>query len=179
MRNTITRSFTTCFASCKVYENGKLLDAVVTLPEFCTLTATAEKYIRKNPSIISGKLVDVLSIDKQTTLYGIDESDFLKYARPYEQRGKETRNMITKTVKGFIGEYLYMSTDTRELCKREVSVPTDMEKKLDKYAKSIELDNEKAILIENLKPIEALYAMSESDFRKYGKKMIDHQHYAE
>lgn len=179
MRNTITRSFTTCLATCKVYENGNLLDAIVALPDFCTLTTTAEKYIRKNPSIISGKLVDVLTIEKQTTLYGMDESEFLTHAKPYEQRGKETRNMITKTVKGFIGEYLYMSTDTRELCKRTVSVPLDMAKKLDKYAKSIELDNEKAILIENLKPIEALYAMSEADFRKYGKKMIDHQHYAE
>ena len=179
MRNTITRSFTTCFAACKVYENGNLFDAIIALPDFCTLVTTAEKYIRKNPSVISGKLVDVLSVDKETTLYGMDESDFLKYAKPYEQRGKETRNMITKTVKGFIGDYLYMSTDTRELFKREVSVPADMVKKLDKYAKSIELDNEKAILIENLKPIEALYAMSESDFRKYGKKMVDYQHYAE
>lgn len=179
MRNTITRTFTTCLASCKVYENGKLLDAVVRLPDFCTLTGTAEKYIRKNSSIISGKLVDVLSIDKETVLYGMDELDFLKYAKPYEQRGKETRNLITKTVKGFVGDYLYMDVKTRELCKRVVSVPADMSKKLDKYAKSIELENEKAVLIENLKPVKALYAMSEIDFRKYGKRMIDHQHYAE
>lgn len=179
MRNTITRSFATCLASCKVYEGGKLLDVIVTLPDFCITTTTAEKHIRKNPSLISGKLVEVTKIDKQTALYGMDESNFLKYAKPYEQRGKETRNMITKTVKGFVGDYLYMSTDTRELCKRTVSVPADMSKKLDKYMKTIELDNEKAILIENLKPIEALYGMSESDFRKYGKKMVDHQHYAE
>ncbi len=179
MRNTITRSFTTCLVTCKVYENGKLLDSMVTLPDFCTNTVAAEKYIRKNPSVISGKLVEVTKIDKQTTLYGMDESDFLKHAKPFEQRGKETRNMITKTVKGFIGEYLYMSTDTHELCKRNVSVPADMSKKLDKYAKSIEQAGEKAITIENLKPIEALYAMSESDFRKYGKKMVDHQHFAE
>lgn len=179
MRNTITRSFTTCLATCKVYENGNLLDAIVALPDFCTLATTAEKYIRKNPSLISGKLVEVSKIDKETALYGMDESDFLKYAKPYEQRGKETRNMITKTVKGFIGEYLYMSTDTHELCRRSVSVPTGMQGKLDKYAKSIELENEKAITIENLKPIESLCAMSESDFRKHGKKMVDHQHYAE
>lgn len=179
MRNTITRTFTTSIATCKVYENGALLDCIIALPDSCGNTVAAEKYIRRNPSVISGKLVEVSKIDKETVLYGMDESDFLKYAKPYDQRGKETRNMITKTVKGFIGEYLYMSTDTRELCKREVSVPADMVKKLDKYAKSIELDNEKAILIENLKPIEALYAMSESDFHKYGKKMIDHQHYAE
>lgn len=179
MRNTITRSFTTCLATCKVYENGNLLDAIVTLPDFCTLTTTAEKYIRKNPSLISGKLVEVSKIDKETTLYGMDESDFLKYAKPYEQRGKETRNQITKTVKGFIGDYLYMSAETHELCKRSVSIPSDMSGKLDKYAKSIEQAGEKAITIENIKPVESLYAMSETDFRKYGKKMIDHQHYAE
>ena len=179
MRNTITRTFTACLATCKVYENGNLLDSVVALPDSCGNTVAAEKYIRRNPSIISGKLVDVLSIDKETTLYGMDETDFIKHAMPYEQRGKETRNMITKTVKGYVGEYLYMFTATHELCKRNVSVPADMSSKLDKYAKSIEQDGEKAITIENLKPIEALYAMSESDFRKYGKKMVDHQHYAE
>lgn len=178
MRNTITRSFTTCLATCKVYENGNLLDAIVALPDFCTTVTTAEKYIRKNSSVISGKLVEVTKIDKDSTLYGMDESEFIKYAKPYEQRGKETRNMITKTVKGYVGDYLYMSTETREVCKRNVSVPADMSKKLDKYAKSIEQAGEKAITIENLKPIEALYVMSETDFRKHGKKMIDHQHYA-
>lgn len=179
MRNTITRTFSVSLATCKVYENGALLDSIIALPDSCGNTVAAEKYIRRNPSVISGKLVDVLSIDKQTTLYGMDESDFLKYAKPYDQRGKETRNMITKTVKGYVGDYLYMTVDTRKLCKRSVSVPIGMSKKLDKYAKSIEQAGEKAILIENLKPIEALYAMSESDFRKYGKKMVDHQHYAE
>ena len=179
MRNTITRTFTTCLASCKVYENGQLMDVIVTLPDTCITPAVAEKYIRRNPSAISGKLVEVTKIDKQTTLYGMDESDFLKYAKPYEQRGKETRNQITKTVKGFVGEYLYMTTDTHELKKRNVSVPADMSKKLDKFAKSVEQAGEKAITIENLKPIESLYALSESDFRKYGKKMVDHQHFAE
>jgi len=179
MRNVITRSFTTCNAACKVYENGKLLDVIVTLPDFCTTPFIAEKHIRKNPGAISGKLVEVTRIDKTTALYGMIETEFLAHAKPFEQRGKETRNMITKTVKGFIGEYLYMSTDTHELFRRSVSVPIDMQGKLDKFAKSIELDNEKAITIENLKPIEALYGMSESDFRKYGRKMVDHQHFAE
>lgn len=179
MRNTITRTFSVSLAVCKVYKNGTLSDCTITLPDSIGNTVAAEKYIRRNPSVISGKLVEVTKIDKETTLYGMDESDFLKYAKPYEQRGKETRNMITKTVKGFVGEYLYMTVDTHELCKRNVSVPADMSKKLDKYAKTIEQAGEKAITIENLKPIEALYGISESDFRKYGKKMLDHQHYSE
>lgn len=179
MRNTITRSFVTVFASCKVYESGKLLDAIVALPDFCTLVSTAEKYIRKNPSVISGKLVEVTELNKQSELYGMDEADFIAHAKPYENRSKDTRNLITKTVKGFIGEYLYMDVTSRQLATRKVSVPADMSAKLDKYAKSIEQENEKAITIENLVPVESLYGMSESDFRKYGKKMVDHQHYAE
>lgn len=179
MRNTITRSFVTIFASCKVYESGKLLDATVALPDFCTLVSTAEKYIRKNPSVISGKLVEVTELSKQSELYGMDESDFIRLAKPFENRSKDTRNLITKTVRGYIGDYLYMDTTTHQLATRKVSVPADMSAKLDKYAKSIEQENEKAITIENLVPVESLYGMSESDFRKYGKKMVDHQHYAE
>lgn len=179
MRNTITRSFATIFASCKIYESGKLLDAIVALPDFCTITTTAEKYIRKNPSIISGKLIEVTELNKQTELYGMEESEFIAHAKPYETRSKDTRNLITKTVKGFIGEYLYMDTITRQLATRTVSVPADMSSKLDKYAKFIEKDNEKSITIENLKPVECLYGMTESEFKKYGKKMVDHQHYVE
>ena len=89
MRNTITRSFTTIFASCKVYESGRLLDAIVALPDFCTLVSTAEKYIRKNPSVISGKLVEVTELNKQSELYGMDESDFIRLAKPFENRSKE------------------------------------------------------------------------------------------
>ena len=179
MRNTITRSFTTIFASCKVYESGKLLDAIVALPDFCTLVSTAEKYIRKNPSVISGKLVEVTELNKQSELYGMDESDFIRLAKPFENRSKDTRNLITKTVRGYIGDYLYMDTTSHQLATRKVSVPAGMSAKLDKYAKSIEQENEKAITIENLVPVESLYGMSEADFRKYGKKMVDHQHYAE
>ncbi len=179
MRNTITRSFVTIFASCKVYDSGKLLDTIIALPDSCSIVSVAEKYIRKNHSLISGKLVEVTELSKQTELYGMDEADFIAHAKPYEVRSKDTRNLITKTVKGFIGESLYLDTVTRQLFARSVSVPADMSGKLDKYAKAIEKDGEKAITIESLKPVESLYGMTEADFKKYGKKMVDHQHYAE
>ena len=179
MRNTITRSFVTIFASCKVYESGKLLDAIIALPDSCNTATAAEKYIRRNPSVISGKLVEVFDISKETVLMGMDEADFITHAMPYDTRGKDTRNLITKTVKGFMGDYLFMDSVTHQLMSRSVSVPSDMAGKLDKFAKSIEKDGEKAITIENLKPIESLYGMSEADFKKYARKMVDHQHYVE
>lgn len=179
MRNTITRSFTTISASCKTYENGELMNAIITVPDSCTTVTAAEKYIRRNPSAISGKLVEVMELHKDVSLYGMEESDFIRLAKPFENRSKDTRNLITKTVRGYIGDYLYMDTTSHQLATRKVSVPSVMSAKLDKYAKSIEQENEKAITIENLSPVESLYGMSESDFRKYGKKMVDHQHYAE
>lgn len=179
MRNTICRTFSTPIATCVIYNNGNLSECEVTLPASCTISTGAEKYIRKNPNVIAGKLVEVKSIRVDTVLYGMDEQTFIAHAKPYNARGKDTRLLITKTVKGFIGDYVYMSTDTRELLTREVSVPADMANKLDKYAKSIELGNEKAILIENLKPIEALYGMTEAEFKHYAKRMVDHQHFAE
>lgn len=179
MRNTITRTFITMFATCTVYEDGKLMESVVALPDTCTLTGIAEKYIRKHPAVISGKLVEVKEIKKVTALYGMDETDFIKFATPVTARSKETRDKITKTVNAYKGTLLYMDTVSRAVNSRDVSIPADMKNKLDKYMKTIERENEKAIMIENVTPVAALYAMSEHDFKAHAKRMTDHQHYVE
>lgn len=179
MRNTITRTFTTNFATCLAYEDGKIITAEIALPDSCGTPYTAEKYIRKNPSVLSGKLVQVDSIRKETVLYGMDETDFIKFATPVAARSKDTRDKITKTVNAYKGTFLYMNTASRAVESREISVPADMKNKLDKYMKVIERENEKAIMIENLTPVAALYAISELDFKSHAKRMIDHQHYAE
>ena len=179
MRNTITRSFTTVFATCLVYEGGKIVETEIALPDSCDIARVAEKYIRKNPSLLSGKLVEVQSTRKQSTLYGMDETDFIKFATPVTARSKETRDKITKTVNAYKGTLLYMDTVSRAVNSRDVSIPADMKSKLDKYMKTIERENEKAIMIENVVPVAALYAMSEYDFKAHAKRMVDHQHYAE
>lgn len=179
MRNTITRTFTTVYATCLVYENGKIVETEIALPDSCDITTLAEKYIRKNPTVLSGKLVEVQSTRKQSVLYGMDESDFIKFAAPVSARSKDTRNKITKTVNAYKGNLLYMDTISRTVKSREVSIPADMKNKLDKYMKIIEQTDEKAIMIENITPVAALYAMSEQDFKAHAKRMIDHQHYVE
>lgn len=178
MRNTITRTFVTNFATCLAYEDGKIITAEIALPDSCTTTFTAEKYIRKNPSVLSGKLVQVDSIRKETILYGMDETDFIKFATPVAARSKDTRDKITKTVNAYKGTLVYMGTVSRTVESREVPIPADMKNKLDKYMKTIERENEKAIMIENVTPVAALYAMSEHVFKAHAKRMIDHQHYA-
>lgn len=179
MRNTITRTFNTVFATVLVYKDGKVNTCELALPDFCTLPVAAEKYIRRHSGIIDGNLITVDSLKTVSELFGMEESDFIKYATPVAVRGKDTRDKITKTVNAFKGTLVYMDIVTREVKTREVNVPADMKNKLDKYARTIEQDGEKAIMIENLVPIASLYAMSEQDFKAKAKRMVDHQHYVE
>lgn len=180
MRNTITRTFITVYADCTCYnvQEKKPYDAMILVPDSCINTNMAEKYLRKTMTG-NDKLVTVNSLSKSSTLYGMEESDFIKFAAPVEARSKETRNMITKTVNAIVGTYVYMDMSSREIKERSVSVPTYFADKLDKYAKKIEQDGEKAITIENCKTVSALYAISEAVFRREAREMVDHQHYKE
>lgn len=176
MRNTIVRTFNTTTAHCTVYIDGAISDSLITVPSDTITTGKAEKYIRKTNSCV-GKLVSVDSLSKSSAIYGMEESDFIRLATRVPERGKATRNAITKTVCYFEADYIYMDTNTRAVSMRPVTVPLSAKEKLDKYGKSIEQENEKYISIENLHEVNALYAMSEGDFMRNGKRMKDYQHY--
>lgn len=178
MRNTITRTFTTVYADSLVFENGKVIQSMAIVPDTCKDNASAEKYIRKH-GLVSGKLISVEKLSTVEQLYGMEESEFLKFAHPVVARSKETRNMISKNVETFVGNLVYMDVATREIREREVTVPANYEKRLDKFAQLAAEANEKGITIENVHKVASLYVISEADFIAHSKKMIDHQHYAE
>ena len=176
MRNTIVRTFNTTTAHCTVYIDGAISDSLITVPSDTITTEKAEKYIRKTNSCV-GKLVSVDSLSKSSAIYGMEESDFIRLATRVTERGKATRNAITKTVCYYEADYIYMDTNTRAVSIRPVTVPLSAKEKLDKYGKSIEQENEKYISIENLHEVSALYAMSEGDFMRNARRMKDYQHY--
>lgn len=176
MRNTITRTFNTVSAHALIYVDGKVTESIINVPRNCDTTDKAEKYIRRTNSC-TGKLIGVDKMDITSGLYGMEESDFLIHAKPVEARSKETRNMISKTVDTLVGELVYMDMSDRQVKTRPVTIPKNYEKRLDKYAQSCAKSGEKGVTIENVKTVSALYVMSESDFLKYAKPMLDHQHY--
>lgn len=176
MRNTIVRTFNTTIAKCIIYKDGALSDCSLTLPADITTQARAEAVIRKS-HMVDGKLVSVEKLSRDSAIFGMDESTFIRLATCVSERGKMTRNAITKTVLSYSGDYIYMDMKTRAVSKRPVTVPASAKEKLDKYGKSIENDGEKYITIENLHKVSALYAMSEADFMRNGKRMKDYQHY--
>ena len=178
MRNTITRTMTTVNAESLVYVDGKIISSIITVPVTCKDTAMAEKIIRKR-GLENGKLISVEKLSTVERLYGMEEADFLKFAHPVVARSKETRNMISKNVETLVGTLVFMDVASREIREREVTIPANYEKRLDKYAQVIAQPNEKGITIENVHKVASLYVISEADFIAHSKKMIDHQHYAE
>lgn len=181
MRNVISRTFTTVYADCVMYDEDKRSTyyASVCVGNLPVMTTTAaEKVVRKS---CVGKLVMVEKLVKDEKLLGMTETDFLKYAHPVIERGKETRNAITKTVNTYAGDYVYMDSKREVKTRSNVSVPSaivdSMPDKLFKYGKSIECDNEIFITFENLHKVSALYAISEKDFREHAREMSDHNHF--
>lgn len=180
MKDVITRTFTTVYASCVMFneETRETYDASILVGSLPVMSTTvAEKAIRKSGTV--GKLVMVDHLTKIEELYGMTESDFIKFGQPVTERGKATRNAITKTVNSYMGDYVYMDMNDRAVKSRPVSVPLAYAEKLDKFGKKVEQSGEKYITIENLRKVSALYAISESDFRAHGRIMIDHNHFKE
>lgn len=173
MRNTVTRSFSTNVCKAIIYKEGKLSDTEITIPTGFNATESAEKYIRKNVTL-DGKLVTVESVVTVSELYGMDESDFISKATLIDERSKDTRDCVTKTVKGNVGTLVYM-TKNRKI--HEMPVMIRSGEKLSKVAKEKAPQDCIGITIENIHDSVALYAMSISDFIKYARPMVDHQHY--
>ena len=177
MKNLIIRTFNNYMASCLAYVDGKVMVTVVSIPDNCVTTTAAEKYIRKTHSI-TGNLIQVNSVFKNPAIYGMLESDFVKFATPVNERGKATRDKITKTVKAFSGTLVYMTSD-RAVHEREVVVPSDNQKELEKLAKKLAKEGEIGIIIDRLKAIESLYAIDENTFKSNARKMKDYQHFVD
>ena len=174
MRNTITRTFNRNICTCALYKDGKITEAKVTVPYGFNTPESAERFIRKNTDLDGAKLAAVDNIETVSDLFGMDETTFIEKAKIVDERSKDTRNCITKTVVGNIGTLIYMNAE-RKVCEKQVSV--DIKRKLDKQAKELAPDGCIGITIENIKERTALYAMTEAEFIKYARPMKDHQHY--
>lgn len=95
----VTRTIKSYECSCLAIEkseDGKknLVTVSVIVPAAADNTARALKAAQAiNPAIVM-----VESMTEKTALYGMDESDFIKYGKVAEARSKETRNTISKEV---------------------------------------------------------------------------------
>lgn len=86
----ITRTIITITANCMVadVQNGTIVFKKVNLDATWNTVEKAEKFLRKYPPFVPEKFVfvKVMDISESEQMYGITESDFMKYAKPINNR---------------------------------------------------------------------------------------------
>lgn len=131
----------------------------------------AEKWYRKN---FNGKLIEVEEIVTLEKLFGMDEELFVMKATAYEQRSKETRDLITKNVKVHSAKCLVMTSDRKV---KEVFYANVRNEKQARARAAV--CGDKFIEIIELSEDEILYGISYADFINNAKPMVDDFHFAD
>lgn len=147
----------------------EIFDSVVLVPASAATVDKAERFIRKNNRFADGiKLVSVDSIEKMETLVGMYVDTFVANATKVDERSKETRDAITKTVVAMKATILYMTPD-RKVNETSVVIPQNIN--YESYIrKNVTLDG-RFIEIVNLEEVSTLYAMDEATFIRLAKPM--------
>lgn len=150
-------------------ESKAVIDLSAMLPATVDTVEKAEKFIRKNPGTIPGKLVMVNSVERSEMLVGMYVDDFIKNAKQVTERNKETRGTVTKTVQTCIGTALYMD-DKRNVCEKVVTFPVNLSN-VDGFIRKNYTFPGQFITVENVETIETLYSMDENTFIALAKPM--------
>ena len=161
----ISRTFTTSIVDVlsvdkearSVKENTVVLDGKIDTVE------KAVKYFDKHDRTV----VDVLNVKVVSELLGMYESDFITLAKPFDERSKDTRNLITKNCVSTICSCMVVSTDRKIV---DIEIVADSEKECRKEA---EKRGYKFVAINNQKEVTQLYGMDSDTFRLNAKRMVD------
>ena len=166
----ISRTIVNNVAHCLVFDSDSksIHDSVVFVPASVNTVERVEKYIRKNNAVV-GKLVSVEAVDRLESLVGMYLDTFMENATKVDERSKETRDSITKTVTVLECVALYMDSD-RNVKEHKVIVPVGTTN-IDGYVrKNCEFDG-MFITVASSKEISELYAMDERKFIALAKPM--------
>lgn len=142
---------------------------VLVLPAAISSAETAEKYIRKNPALLPGKLVTVENVERCEKLVGMTITDFVSNAKSADARSKETRGAISKTVISGKADALYMNA-AHEIKTQTVFFPASVTN-IDAYIRKNVTFPGTFITAENIGTVEQLYYMDESTFISLAKPM--------
>ena len=168
MKN-ITRSFTTTTATVKCYNEET--DSIVTVSASLVGKFDADSFKKeysKVQSMIVLKVTDCVSLDE---LYGMTEEAFIAYGMAYNERSKNTRGMISKTVSTNSYIVKLWNNDNDEIVERVFTAPSI--KALEKNLPT----NYKLLKVVSESKVESLICMDVNTFKELAHPMIDHFHY--
>lgn len=169
-KSIISRTIINYSAKGLIYDEAskEIKSFALIVPSTVNTAERAEKYIRKNPGIVYGKLVSVEEVSKNEMLVGMYVDTFVANAVKVDERSKETRNAITKTVVAAECTILCMSPD-RKVYEAKVIAPINCN--YDSYIRKNFTFDGKFIEVYSVHEISELYAMDEEKFISLAKPM--------
>lgn len=167
----ISRTIVNSIACATVFDTNtrKTDEIAVIIPAAYDTSEKAEKYLRKNTNLYSGKLVMVSGVDRSERLVGMYVDDFMANAVKVDERSKETRGTVTKTIQSCIGTALYMD-ESRAIQEKIVTFPVGLGN-IDGYIRKNYTFPGRFITVEDVETIESIYSMDESTFIALSRPM--------
>lgn len=167
----ISRTIVNSIACATVFDTDtrEMHEIAFCLPAAYDTPEKAENYLRKHGNLYSGKLVMVSSIDRSEKLIGMYVDEFIAKAVKVDERSKETRGTVTKTIQSCIGTALYMD-ENRAVQEKVVTFPVGLAN-VDAYIRKNYTFPGRFITVEDVEIVEALYSMDESTFIALSKPM--------
>ena len=139
------------------------------VPASVNTTERAEKFLRKNNLPVGKKVILVSDIQKTEMLLGMYLDDFMAKATKVDERSKDTRDCITKTVTIMEGTALYMADD-ESVKKCKVYIPTNCANP-DAYIRKGWNGLGDFITVKDLHEVSELYSMDENTFLENARPM--------
>ena len=161
----ISRTFTTSIVNVLIVdkEAREVKEGSVILDGKIDSIEKAVKYFEK----YDRNVVDVLEVKVVSELLGMYESDFIALAKPFNERSKATRNLITKNCVSTVCSCMVV-TDDRKII--DIEIVADSEKDCRKEA---EKRGYKFVAIISKKEVNQLYGMDADTFKLNANRMID------
>ena len=140
--------------------------------ESIAVTVNSDKATDKQIKVLipdDFKFIEVERFEVSSVLYGMTESEFMAFGKPYATRGKETRGMISKEIVSHECTILVMDNN-RAVIEQVIDIPG---KVTEKEIRKRVVPGLKYIDLVRIDEVKTLYAMPIDDFIKYGHVMKD------
>ena len=161
----ITRTFFTTVAAVKLFDNSsdEIIMRDITIPGKLA-AVDVKKHIDKNPDFVWYTLLKVLSVNYDEKLYSMSESDFILNGKSADERSKETRNTVSKTIVGFMALCKVADNESFEISDKALSLDRKMTAEAAKKWLNKRYSTFTVLKVSDVQEYNSLWYMSVADF---------------
>lgn len=164
----ITRTFFTTTITAKVFDNDndEITPYTATIPGKIPVNE-CKKALEKEPGFTRVfTILKVIEVSYDEKLYSMPESTFVVLGKVADERSKETRNTVSKTILGYIAHIKVADNESLEIRDDVEVLPRKMSADEAKKYLNKKFEFSTVIKVTGIQETNSLYYMSVEDFMK-------------